>query len=56
MRFVRDDMRDHVVLHKNDRGSFVSALRTIAIAELAKNQLLRDFRRRLIFDFCNKIC
>jgi hypothetical protein len=21
MRFVRDDMRDHVALHKNDRGA-----------------------------------
>src|SRR5258705_12104705 len=36
--------------------SFVSALRSIALAESAKNQLLRDFQRRSIFDFCNKIC
>jgi hypothetical protein len=33
--------------------SFVLALRSIAVAELAKNQPLRDFRRRSIFDFCN---
>jgi hypothetical protein len=25
------------------------------VAESAKNQLLRDFRRRSIFDFCNTI-
>jgi hypothetical protein len=25
------------------------------VAELAKNQHLRDFRRRSIFDFCNNI-
>jgi len=26
------------------------------VAESAKNQHLRDFRRRSIFDFCNNIC
>jgi hypothetical protein len=35
--------------------SFVWALRSIAVAEPAKNQLLRDFRRRSIFDFCDTI-
>jgi hypothetical protein len=25
------------------------------VVELAKNQLLRDFRHRSVFDFCNKI-
>src|ERR1700745_415488 len=35
--------------------SFVWALRSIAVVEPAKNQLLRDFRRRSIFDFCNTI-
>jgi hypothetical protein len=35
--------------------SFVWALRSIAAVEPAKNQLLRDFRRRSIFDFCNAI-
>ena len=35
--------------------SFISALRSIAVAESAKDQLLRDFRRRSIFDFCNTI-
>ena len=27
----------------------------VAVAELAKNQLLLDFRRRSIFDFCNNL-
>jgi hypothetical protein len=36
--------------------SFAWALRSIAVVEPAKNQLLRDFRRRSIFDFCNTIC
>ena len=31
------------------------SLRSIAVVESAKNQLLRDFRRRSIFDFCNTI-
>src|SRR5881394_270561 len=35
--------------------SFVSALRSIAVADPAKNQLLRDFQCRSIFDFCNTI-
>jgi hypothetical protein len=34
----------------------MGALRSIAVVEPAKNQLLRDFRRRSIFDFCNTIC
>jgi hypothetical protein len=29
------------------------ALRSVAVVEPAKNQLLRDFRRRSIFDLCN---
>jgi hypothetical protein len=33
--------------------SFVSTLRNIAVAKSAKNQRLRDFLRRSIFDFCN---
>jgi hypothetical protein len=28
---------------------------SIAVVEPAKNQLLRDFRRRSVFDFCNTI-
>jgi hypothetical protein len=36
------------------RSSTLS-LRSIVVVESAKNQLLRDFRRRSIFDFCNTI-
>jgi hypothetical protein len=36
-------------------ATFVSALQDIAAAESSKNQLLRDFRGRSIFDFYNKI-
>src|SRR6476646_11637530 len=36
--------------------SLVWALRSIAVVQPAKSQLLRDFRRRSIFDFCNTIC
>jgi hypothetical protein len=55
-RVACGDMRDHIVSHKKRPRSFISALRSIAVAESAKNQLLRDFRRRSIFDFCNNIC
>jgi hypothetical protein len=54
MRFARGDMRDHIVSQKNDYGA-LSAPRSIAAAESAKNQFLRDFRRRSIFGFCNNI-
>jgi hypothetical protein len=55
MRFARGDMRGpHRFAQKRLRSS-VAALRSIAAAESAKNQLLRDFRRRSIFDFCNNI-
>jgi hypothetical protein len=40
---------------KNDHEGFAWALRSIAVVEPTKNQLLRDFRRRSIFDFCNTI-
>jgi hypothetical protein len=52
MRFACGDMRGpHRFTQKRPR-SFVSALRSIAVAVSAKKQLLRDFRRRSIFDFC----
>src|SRR6267142_3140698 len=55
MRFACGDMRGpHRFTQKRPR-SFVSALRSIAVAVSAKKQLLRDFRRRSIFDFCNTI-
>jgi hypothetical protein len=55
MPFARGNMRDHIVSHKNDHEAS-HALRSIAVVEPAKNQLLREFRRRSIFDFCNTIC
>jgi hypothetical protein len=53
MPLARGDMGDRFT---QDRPrSFVSALRSIVVVEPAKNQFLRDFRRRSIFDFCNTI-
>jgi len=49
MRFARGDMRDHIVSHKTDHGASYPRYR------VSPNQLLRDFRRRSIFDFCNTI-
>jgi hypothetical protein len=45
----------HRLTQKRPR-SFAWALRSIAVVEPAKIQLLREFRRRSIFDFCNTIC
>src|ERR1700687_4192947 len=45
----------HCFVQKRPRP-FVSALQSIAAVEASKNQLLRDFRYRSIFDFCNTIC
>jgi hypothetical protein len=42
-----DRVDDHIVSHKNDYAALV--LRSIAVAESTKNQLLRDVRRRSIF-------
>jgi hypothetical protein len=44
MRFARGDVM-----------IFVSALRSVAAVEIAKNQLSRDFRCGSIFDFFNSI-
>jgi hypothetical protein len=52
MRFARGDMRDHIVSHQTTRELHYGS---IAVAGSAKNQLLRDLRRRSIFDFCNNI-
>ena len=53
MRFTSGDVRGHIGSHKKRPRSFAWVLRSIAVMEPAKNQLLRDFRRRSIFDFCN---
>jgi hypothetical protein len=54
MRFVRNDVRDHVVSKKRPR-TFVLALCSIPAADLSKNQHLRDFWSFSIFDFFNSI-
>jgi hypothetical protein len=45
----------HCFVQKS-QGTFTSALRGIAAVEASKNPLSRDFRHRLVFDFCNNIC
>jgi hypothetical protein len=56
MRFARGDMRDHIVSHKNDYGASYRRYGVLQRRIRLKNQLLRDFRRRSIFDFRNNIC
>jgi hypothetical protein len=55
MRFVRSDVRDPPRFSEKRPRTFVLALWGIAAAELSKNQHLRDFWRRSIFDFFNSI-
>jgi hypothetical protein len=55
MRFARGDMRGHVVSHKNDHGASYERYGVLQWMGRLKNQLLRDFLRRSVFDFCNKI-
>jgi hypothetical protein len=55
MPFARGDVRESHRFTQKRPESFVWALRSIAVVEPAKNQLLRDFRRRSVFDFCNTI-
>ena len=55
MRFVRGDVRDHIVTPKS-----TTALRSGTTErfsdERSKNRLSRDFLRDPIFDFFNTIC
>ena len=55
MRFVRGDARGPRRISEKRSRTFVSALRCIPTAELSKNQHLREFWRRSIFDFFNSI-
>ena len=55
MRFVGGDVRETTRFSEKRPSSFVSTLRSMAVAESAKNQLLRNFRSGSIFDFCNTI-
>ena len=56
MRFARSDMRGYIVSHKNDYGASHCLHGVLQWRSFLKNHLLRDFRRRSIFDFCNNIC
>jgi hypothetical protein len=55
MRFARRERGGPHRFVQKRSPSFVSALRSIAVAESPKKQRLRDFRRRSIFDFCDNI-
>jgi hypothetical protein len=55
MRFARGGVRDHIVSHKNDHRPSYERYGVFAVVEPGKNQLLRDFRHRSVFDFCNTI-
>jgi len=55
MRFAHEDVRDHIISGKKQPPIRVSAPRSFAATESAKNRLSRDFWRRLIFDFFDSI-
>jgi hypothetical protein len=55
MRFARGDMRDHTVSHRIDHGASYRQYGVLPRRSRLKIKLLRDFRRRSIFDFCNAI-
>ena len=41
---------------QNRSWPFALTLQSVAAVEASKNPLLRDFRHRSVFDFCNNIC
>src|SRR5258706_1974064 len=49
MRFMRDDVRDHIVFIQNRSRTSVVALKSDAAAEKSKDQLSRDFPGRSTF-------
>jgi hypothetical protein len=55
MRFARCDVRGPHRFTQEQSATFVSALRSVAAIETAKNQLSRDFRCGSILDFFNSI-
>jgi hypothetical protein len=55
MRFVRSDVRDHIVSLKNDHGPSYRHYRASQRRSSPKNHHLRDFWRRSIFDFFDSI-
>ena len=55
MRFVRGDTRDHIISCKNDHGASYRRYGVLHWWCRLKINVLRDFRHRSIFDFCNII-
>ena len=55
MRFVRGDTRDHIISCKNDHGASYRRYGVLHWWCRLKINVLRDFRQRSIFDFCNII-
>ena len=55
MRFARGNMRTTSFRTKTTTELRIGAT-DYCSGGVPKNQLLRDFRRRSIFDFCNNIC
>ena len=53
MRFVRGDTRDHIISCKNDHGASYRRYGVLHWWCRLKINVLRDFRHRSIFDFCN---
>src|SRR6202140_752262 len=55
MRFSAGDVRGHIVSQKNDHGASYRRYKVLGRRSGLRNQLLRDFQRPSIFDFCNTI-
>jgi len=55
MRFMRGNVREHIVFIQNRSRTSAVALESDAAAENSKDQLWRDFPGRSIFDFCKNI-
>src|ERR1700676_642973 len=55
MRFSAGDVRGHIVSQKNDHGASYRRYKVLRRRSGLRNQLLRDFQRHSIFDFCNTI-
>jgi len=55
MRFVRSDVRDHIVSQKNDHEPSYRHYRASQRRDSPKITILRNFWRRSIFDFFDSI-
>jgi hypothetical protein len=54
MRSARDDVRDHIVLHKNDHRPSYRRYRAFQRQKRLGINFGEIFRCRSIFDFCNR--